>query len=241
MDDELEGMGGILTKCGADFDILLEMKMYSPKRAWLFASAYFAFCLLVSWQSGVMQSLLDAEIATTPQMRDTLWWSATGFITAYAVFAYCYIWPKGTLSHGRPLHLSYVILFGVLWGGCQGQLVVAIYRLIDSFGLNLFSDVLIMLLAYSTLTAAWHSRFWDIYVSPDHNIYEWNTRKVLIAHIPFLVLSVFHLAVFDNAAIFVMWQIIALLASSFVMRFPAPGDPEMPAHDGQGVRQAATS
>lgn len=188
-----------------------------------------------------MESVFSGPVATSPQLNDDLWRIATGFVTAYALFAYVYVWPKGTLSHGRPFHPFYVLLFGVLWGGCQGQLVVAIYRLIDSFGLGIFSDFLIMLLAYSTLTAIWHSRFWDVYVSPDHNIFEWNTRKVLIAHVPFLVLSVLHLAIFDNPAIFVAWQIIALLASSIAMRFPAPGDPETPAHDGQGVRSTPAS
>ena len=213
--------------------------MYSPKKSWIRASVYFAVCLMVSWASGVMQSLLNSPVLTDQQTGDPVWWSATLLVTAYVVFAYLYFWPKGTLKHGRPLHLGLVLIFGFLWGACQGQLVLAMFRLIESAGLADGWNVLILFIVYSALTAVWHSRFWDVYVSPDHNIFEWNVRKVLVAHVPFLLLSVTHLAVFDNAAIFVTWQVIALTASTYVMRFPAPGDPETPAHDGQGVRQSA--
>ena len=160
-------------------------------------------------------------------------------VTAYVLSAYLYVWPKGTINHGRPLHLGSVLIFGFLWGVCEGQLVLAMFRLIESIGMAAGWNVLIMFVVYSALTAIWHSRYWDVYVSPDHNIIEWNVRKVLIAHVPFFLLSVTHLAIFNNAAIFVAWQVIALMASTFVMRFPLPGDRETPAHDGQGIRQSA--
>lgn len=213
--------------------------MYSPKKAWIRASVYFAACLMVSWLSGVMQSLTSTPVVSELQLSDLTWWVSTALVTAYVVFAYFYFWPKGTVNHGRPMHLGLVLIFGFLWGACQGQLVLALFRLIESGGLAGGWNVLIMFAVYSGLTAAWHSRFWDVYVSPDHNIFEWNVRKVLIAHVPFLLLSVTHLAVYNNAAIFVAWQVVALTASTYVMRFPAPGDPETPAHDGQGVRQSA--
>ncbi len=186
-----------------------------------------------------MTSLIESPFVAPGQLDDPLWLLATALVSVYVVFAYAFYWPKGTLSHGRPLHPGFVLLFGILWGGCQGQLVLAIFRLIQSAELATIWTVLIMLLVYSTLTALWHSRFWDIHVSPDHNIYEWNARKVLVAHTPFLILAVTHLALFDNAALFVVWQIMALVTSSYVMRFPAPSDPESPAHDGAGVRQSA--
>jgi hypothetical protein len=212
------------------------MKMYSPKKAWIRASIYFAICLMISWASGVMQSLISSPVIDESQSGHVVWWLATAGVTAYVVFAYFYFWPKGTVSHGRPLHLGLVLLFGFFWGACQGQLVLAIFRSIESIELAAYWNILIMFIVYSVLTAAWHSRFWDVYVSPDHNIFEWNARKVLVAHVPFLLLSLTHLAIFNNALIFVAWQIIALTASTFVMRFPAPGDPETPAHNGQGIR-----
>ncbi len=186
-----------------------------------------------------MQSLIDAPLALPSQLDSGLWWGGTAVVTVYVIFAYTWFWPKGTLNHGRALHPGHVIVFGVLWGACQGQLVLALFRLIESIGLDALWNVLIMLGVYSIITALWHSKFWDIYVSPDHNIYEWNARKVLVAHVPFLVLSITHLALFNNALIFVIWQVIALLASTYVMRFPAPTDPDSPAHDGAGVRQSA--
>jgi hypothetical protein len=215
------------------------MKMYSPKKAWIRAGIYFVICLTVSWGSGVMQSLLTSPVVSEQQPSNLTWWGATMLVTAYVLFAYLYVWPKGTINHGRPLHLGSVLIFGFLWGACEGQLVLAMFRLIESIGMAAGWNVLIMFVVYSALTAIWHSRYWDVYVSPDHNIFEWNVRKVLIAHVPFFLLSVTHLAIFNNAAIFVAWQVIALMASTFVMRFPLPGDPETPAHDGQGIRQSA--
>jgi hypothetical protein len=228
-----------MTKIAEKFDILSEMRMYSPKKAWIRAGIYFAFSLLVGWASGVLQALLQSPVVSEAQLSDLVWWASTALVTAYVLFAYCYFWPKGTVDHGRSLHLGPVLLFGFLWGACQGQLVLAMFRLVESAGLAAGWNVLIMFIVYSVLTAAWHSRFWDVYVAPDHNIFEWNARKVLVAHVPFLLLALTHLAIFNNALVFVAWQIMALTASTYVMRFPAPGDPETPAHDGQGIRRPA--
>ena len=78
---------------------------------------------------------------------------------------------------------------------------------------------------YSVFAGLWQSRFWDVYVSPVHNIESWNMRKVFVCHTPFLVLALTHLGVYGNGAIFVAWQILALMASAWAMHFPAPGDP----------------
>lgn len=213
---------------------------YSPKKAWVRASVYFAVCLTVSWYFRVLQDLWQQPIALASQLADPLWWLATILVSAYVVFAYVYYWPKGTVTHGRSLRPFAVLLFGFLWGFAQGQLVLVIYDLIEGLGLSAVWNVVIMFGVISNLTAVWHSRYWDIYVSPDHNVYEWNLRKVLVAHTPYLLLSVTHLAIFGNAALFVAWQVLALTASAFAMRFPAPNDADAPAHDGKGVRVRMT-
>ena len=208
---------------------------YSPARAWQLGSAWFAFCLAVSWQSGVFELLVVDRWFEPAQLADIRWWLATALVSAHVGFAYVYYWPRGTTHHGRPRRPLWSPLFGFLWGATQSQLVLAVWYALASLPVARIWIVIAMVLIYSLWSGVWQSQFWDRYVSPDHNIREWNIRKVLIAHLPFLVLSLIHLALFDNPMLFVIWQTVALVASSWAMRFPAPGDPDAPPHDGLGV------
>lgn len=209
---------------------------YQPRLAWLRALAFFAICLVAAWFAGVTPFLLREPLADTKQTGDALWWLATLSVTAYVLFAYLYFWPKGTTHQGRALHVPVVLVFGLLWGLAQGQLALVVFGWIEQLGLGRAWDVVIMFGIYANLTAVWHSRYWDVHVAPDHNIYEWNLKKVLVVHTPFLLLAVTHLAIYGNATIFVAWHVIALTAAAWVMRFPAPWDANAPAHDGKGVR-----
>jgi hypothetical protein len=201
------------------------MTQYDPSKAWLRASIYFATCIAIGWASGTLAALGAAPLASDAQINSGFWWLATVGVTSYVVFAYFFFWPKGTLSHGRPLRAGYALLFGFLWGACQGLLMLSVFRFIQSFGLDMLWTVLIMFTIYATFSGLWQSLFWDVYVSPEHNIAEWNLRKVLVCHVPFLILALLHLAVYQNAAIFILWQVMALVKSSWVMRFPAPNGP----------------
>ena len=49
---------------------------------------------------------------------------------------------------------------------------MVMFRMIENIGLADGWNVLIMFVVYSALTAVWYSRYWDVYVSPDHNIFE---------------------------------------------------------------------
>ena len=147
----------------------------------------------------------------------------------------------GTLSHGRPLRIPVAVVFGVTWGLAQGQLALSVYTWIEGLGLSRQWNVAIMFVAYSAFTAAWHSRFWDIHIAPDHNVREWNLRKVLMAHTPFLLLCILHLAIFGNQLLFVAWHVLALTACAWAMHFPAPWDPDRPGHDSRGVSMRDTT
>lgn len=209
---------------------------YSPYVAWLRGGIFFCACFLISRASGVMTTLLYEPWFGVSQLGNSAWWLATLLVSGHVAFAYLYFWPRGTTDHGRPLHRSLVLIFGILWGLAQSQLVLSVYAQLSTFIGNPVLLVVAMVILYSAFAATWQSRYWDVHVSPGHNIREWNVRKVLVAHVPFLVLSLIHLTVFGNAALFVMWQVVALAASTWVMHFPAPGDPETPQHDGQGVK-----
>jgi hypothetical protein len=200
------------------------MTAYSPRLAWLRATVYFAACLAASAGLGVFQRVLESPAMLSSQLADPQWWIATSVVTAYTVFAYLYFWPLGTVAHGRPRRILAGAVFGLLWGFCQGQLMLVVFELLARRGLPIAATVGLTFLAWSAFAALWQSRYWDIKVSPEHNIESWNLRKVLVAHMPFLLLCLAHYATYGNTRLFLAWQILALTASSLAMRFPAPTD-----------------
>jgi hypothetical protein len=72
----------------------------------------------------------------------------------------------------------------------------------------------------SAFLGLWHQFYWDIYVAPEHNILEWNIKKVLLAHIPNIVITLTYLSLYGNSGVFVLCQTFALVASTYFMRFP---------------------
>lgn len=195
---------------------------YNARGAWLRASVFFTACLLVSAYFGVLQRLFSEPLVANGQLGDSTWRVLTLVVSAQVVFGYFYFWPKGTVTHGRPRRLFAGIVFGFLWGFCQGQLMLVTYDLIATAGLSAAINVGLMFVVWSVWAALWQSRYWDIKIAPEHNIAAWNLRKVLIVHVPFLLLCVSHYALFGNTGLFIFWQILALTASTLVMRFPAP-------------------
>lgn len=197
---------------------------YTARGAWLRAGVYFAACLLASAYFGVLQRLFSEPVVTDGQLADPVWQVLTLVVLAQVVFGYFYFWPKGTVTHGRPRRLLAGIILGFLWGFCQGQLMLVTFDLIATASLGTAVNVGLMFVVWSVWAALWQSRYWDIRIAPEHNIAAWNLRKVLVAHVPFLLLSVTHYALFANTILFVAWQVVALTASALAMRFPAPGD-----------------
>lgn len=147
---------------------------------------------------------------------------ATAFVTAYVAFAYFYFWPLGTQSFGRSRQPLWAMLFGVMWGVAQSLFLLSLYALALRNLVSAWHAALAVFVAYSAFAGPWQSRFWDVYVSPEHNMPEWNLRKIAVAHVPFLALSLAHLAAFHNPVLIVAWQTIALVASSLAMHFPSP-------------------
>jgi len=64
--------------------------------------------------------------------------------------------------------------------------------------------------------------WWDIHVSPPHNIRAWNNKKVAFAHNPFLLSALAYFIVYGNAGIYVALNAFAMAASAVAMRFPPP-------------------
>ena len=194
---------------------------YNPKHAWARAMVYFFACLLISHFSGALGQVLGDPLATAEQLRDPLW--ITLLFASYCVIfiGYFVIWPRGTRTYGRRRNLAVVATFGLLWGICEGLLFLSIFILCQRVTP---SNVIATAITFAILAAflgLWHSLYWDIHVAPEHNIPEWNKRKVLFAHVPNLLVTLTFLAIYNNAAIFVIVQASALVASTYFMRFPA--------------------
>ncbi len=194
---------------------------YASRLAWHRAGIYFCACFLVSWGTGVMKTLTGAPWATTETLRDPRWLGFTALCLGVVIVGYAVIWPQGTLAHGRARHLPTVIIFGGLWGLSEGQLFLSFWAIPEKFGLSALWTGVIAFLVTSTFLGLWHALYWDIQVAPEHNIAEWNGKKVLFAHIPNLLCCLTYLAWTGSAGMFVLFQTVALVSSTYFMRFPS--------------------
>jgi hypothetical protein len=215
--------------------------VYDPQRAWLRAAIYFLFCFLVSWAAGVLPVLRSIPIVRPDQIGAPLWWGATTGLAAIILFGYGVIWRGGTASHGRRLSLAPLLVFGILWGFATGELLLSIWSIIEKAGFGPVASAVGTFLIGGSLNGLWHSKYWDIRVSPDHNVLECNRTKILLAHFPNLIFSLMHLVQFSNPYVFVLGQVIALTISTLVMRFPpfwGPASAMVPQHPPEGRPRA---
>lgn len=193
---------------------------YHPRSAWLRAVIYFVVCFMIAHFTGALALVLNQPLASAENLRDVLWILFTLLCIAVEIWGYIYLWPRGTLTHGRQLYWSVVLTFGLLWGLSEGLLFLSVFVLTSQW---VASKLLVWFISFSvisTFLGLWHQFYWDIYVAPEHNILEWNIKKVLYAHIPNIVITLTYLSLYGNAGIFVLCQTFALVASTYFMRFP---------------------
>lgn len=198
-----------------------EMKGYSPRLAWIRGGIYFTSGFILSILTGVLTALVSKPIATSGQVSNFSWWLFTLLCVGVIYFAYFYLWPRGTLTHGRELHLPQVLCFGLFWGLGEGQILLSAWAVTEKFISNIWLTALVTFLIVGTFKGLWQSQYWDIYVAPEHNIPEWNLKKVLFGHVPNLICTLSYLAVFGNALIFLLLQTAGLMYMTYRMRFPA--------------------
>jgi hypothetical protein len=193
---------------------------YNPRQAWMRAAVYFAVCFAIAYLSGALSLVLNNPLATAENLGNTQWVVFTLLCVAIEIWGYVYWWPRGTLTHGRQLYWSVVLTFGIVWGLSEGLLFLSVFTLVSKFIASKFLVWLVSFLVIGTFIGLWHQFYWDIYVAPEHNIIEWNAKKVLFAHTPNIMITLAYLTIYENAGIFVVCQAFALIASTYFMRFP---------------------
>ncbi|MGI9665798.1 MAG: hypothetical protein ACR2N2_01685 [Acidimicrobiia bacterium] len=207
-------------------------QIYSPRRAWRIAGVAFVSWWLLAIVVGLVASVNPIDIAFTvgkvpAEGNDqVVWWVLVAGMFAIAVGGYWILWPIGTRTYGRPLHRWWCVGFGSVWGVSEALLYVTIWSVIRSLTDVDWLVVAISFIAIAAFTGTWHEFFWDRYVSPIHNIPEWNLRKVLLIHTPNLIVSLTFLTLYESGLLFVAAQVIALVGSTLFMRFPSPFDPD---------------
>ena len=214
---------------------------YDTVAAWLRAFTYFASCWAVAAASGTIATILDNPLVLPGQTQSWLWWVLTVAVFAIAVVGYWVVWARGTRPHGRRIVWPDTAVFGLAWGVSEGLLLGSVWVLATRLwravvGDGGLSDALVLvtvILVLSAWVALWHALYWDVNVSPEHNIVEWNTLKVAVVHTPNVVVSTAWLTAWENLGLFVLAQTIALLGSSMTMPFPTfrrphPQDPDGP-------------
>ncbi|HRJ59446.1 MAG TPA: hypothetical protein PLV64_24415, partial [Anaerolineales bacterium] len=143
---------------------------YSPRLAWIRGGIYFTSGFILSILTGVLPALVSKPIATSEQISNLYWWLFTLLCVGVIYFAYFYLWPRGTLTHGRELHLPQVLFFGLFWGLGEGLVFLSTWAVTEKFSSNVWLTALVTFLIVGTFKGLWQSQYWDIHVAPEHNI-----------------------------------------------------------------------
>ncbi|MCC5794840.1 MAG: hypothetical protein JJT85_08910 [Chromatiales bacterium] len=212
--------------------------VYSPRLAWMRAGMYFCCVLIVSLLTGVLPAVILEPFPGLVFFGDPLWLVLTLLVLVSVIWGYMIWWPRGTLTHGRPSVPVPALLFGLAWGACSGLLLLSAWAIIGTLGLPPWLTALLVLFVFSAWSQLYQAGWWDIHVSPPHNIRAWNARKVLFGHMPFLVLALTHYALFGQAGLYVGFNMLAMASASVAMCFPpfwAPDGPEVSRETALGV------
>lgn len=194
--------------------------VYSPPLAWMRAALYFSVVLALSWLAGVVQVVLHSPLATADDVANPGWWSGLALCIAAVIWGYVVWWPRGTLTYDRKLYPVTQALFGLTWGSCSALLLLSLWAVVEEFGFSRWITFAVVLFFQSGFSQIYQSGWWDIHVSPPHNIRAWNARKVLFGHLPFMLVTLSHFALFGDAAVFVLLFAAAMACSVIAMRFP---------------------
>jgi len=195
-------------------------RIYSPRLAWVRAWLYYCFVILFSWVTGVLGVVVSEPLIATGRLQDSTWLIVVGICWLVSFWGYGYWWPRGTLTHGRQLYLLPTLFHGVFWGLCAGLLYLSVYAMLEQFGLPGIANAVMLVAIVAVYNLNYQVGWWDIFVSPRHNIRATNNGKVAGAHQPFLLATLTLLVMYGDAGMFVLLSTFAMTASAIAMRFP---------------------
>lgn len=141
---------------------------YSVYGAWLRGLIYLCGSAILAVLTGVIGRLIGQPLATAANLADPVWFSLTALCVAVEIVAYCVIWPKGTLPHGRARHVPSVLVFGAMWGISEALVFLSIWALAEliiparwGVGLAVFENpgLFILFQIIALLGSAWFMRF----------------------------------------------------------------------------------
>jgi hypothetical protein len=203
----------------------LPQNKYVPMAAWTRSFLYFSCCQIFAAASGTTETLLNQPTVTIEQLNDPWWQLGAIFCTIYISVAYWGLWSRMTLTFDRKLYLGWTIFFGLVWGSSTGQLLLSFYHLASgtafvggSFWAKYFVSYSCMGLWQYIIQDYW----WDVYISPEHDSPRSIIIKTAACHVPNVALCLAFLCRYDNYAVFVGFQTLALVAAAIFQKFPAP-------------------
>ncbi len=201
-----------------------DLTFYHADLAWLRGGIYFCLCWAVSMLTGVWHTLVTTPWGPGETSSPALWLASVCALVAFAYVAYWRVWASGTTALDRKRYAGSAIVFGLLWGAAEAQLFLSFWALAERSQLGVIWVGLISYLAIGAFYGPWHRFYWDFHVAPEHNIPEWNARKVIFVHTPNVLLTLTFLAYFQDPHTFVAVMAFCLVGATWTMRFPAPGD-----------------
>ena len=222
----MAGFGGLLL----GLSLLLRRELrerkpgrYHPRPAWLLAGIW--FCLSMLLAAGLqVEHLLRQPLVRPGQWQNPVWLLFTLLCLAAIGVAYRVIWRAGTFTDGRPWRPVASTFFGMMWGMSQGLIMLSFWQLAIRAGTGPVGTAAIGWAGLALYFPLFQSFFWDLYVSPPHNLRAWNVRKILGCHVPNLTFSMFWLAAGANYLLVVLLQVFVLTAAARAMHIPARGD-----------------
>jgi hypothetical protein len=200
----------------------LDPAVFSPAAAWLRAGIFFCACFVASWLTGTQALILEAPLATSAQLRDPAWITFTIAYMLFVIAGYWFLWTRFTIRFDRQLHLPAQLAFGLLWGLSAGQFILMVWYGFVLIGPG-WPDWLLIVTAWlsaGSLFGLWMVLYWDLYCVPEHDSKYSIALKTIVIHIPQTFVSITYVTLYDNFAILIAVETLALTGAAVGMRVP---------------------
>lgn len=196
--------------------------IFSPAAAWLRACIFFCACSIASWLSGVQALVLATPVVTAQQLQDHVWLAWTVGFLILIIVGYWGVWARYTIRFERSRHLPSQIPFGLLWGLSVGQFILVFWHAVNRIG-DAWPTSLIILVSWisaGTIFALWMLFYWDLYIAPEHDSRYSIALKTVVVHIPQTLVCIIYVTLFNNFAIVILMETLALTGAAIAMRMP---------------------